>query len=165
MLSFKPKTAFKRIAILFLTIFVGIFISIFVPVKTLIDTNFLIIILTIFPVLFGFCLTIITVCGNLDAAMSVIKWEDLALYQAAFKNRLIRLMALAILYAFVILLGLILRLNFFASSCLAHTLLARSMLACSLIALFYSFFMPYWLYTIYCERYEILSKSKGASEV
>ena len=130
-----------------------------------IDDDFLKVIISVYPVLFGFCITIIGISGSLDAAFTSVSWETLELYQTTFQAKIMRLALLASIYGVIILISIILLCKACTYNLIILHFLEKALVFLGVLSLFYTFFMPFWLYSLYCERYKVLILSKGAPKI
>lgn len=118
---------------------------------------------TVFAIFSGFSLTIISIVGGLDSVVASFSWRQLQDYEQTFHAKILRQAVLCSLYALALCFAFIL--IAIGKDHPWHLWLSRIFVfiaSCSLLA---SLVLPFNLYGLYRQRYELLMREKGAPPV
>lgn len=88
----------SRIFFIFVMLAISSIITYLLPIDLIISKDILSIAIAVFPVLFGFSITIIAIAGGLDGVLMGLSWERLAMYKRTFENKMLRQAMLGIGY-------------------------------------------------------------------
>lgn len=155
---------YLRLLLLGIVLVAGVAGAFFFPIENLSKSddgyNIFTIAVSIFPVLFGFSITIIAIVGTLDGTLSSFSWESLSIYQGTFKNKMFRQATLGLAYLLTLILSLCL--PQLPKDSIIYFWGGKIFVFLSVTSLLCSFSMPVILYKLLTEKYEQLMREKGA---
>ena len=106
---------------------------------------------SVFPVLFGFSVTAMTIAGAMDSTITILSWESLQMYQRTFEAKLLRQCLLGLACFASIVLGALLHVTPFSSP--AFFWLSRGFAFCGAFTLVVALTIPLALFSLYSEKY------------
>lgn len=150
----------SRIFFIFIVLAISSIITYRLPIDLIISKDILSIAITVFPVLFGFSITIIAIAGGLDGVLMGLSWKRLAMYKRTFENKMLRQAMLGIGYLSCLVLAVFLKITPVEAACYVY--FGKAFIFMSVLAVSCSFSMPFLLYTLHSEKYAQLMQEKGA---
>ena len=133
----------SRIFFIFVMLAISSIITYLLPIDLIISKDILSIAIAVFPVLFGFSITIIAIAGGLDGVLMGLSWERLAIG-----------------YLSCLVLAVFLKITPVEATCYVY--FGKAFIFMSVLVLSCSFSMPFLLYTLHSEKYAQLMQEKGA---
>lgn len=153
----------KRLALLVVALVLGIVGAALFPVDRLVvddKYNIFSVIISIYPVLFGFSITTITLVGSLDNVLAELPMESLATYQDTYENKMLRQVLLGCIYVIVLLLALIVQV--LPDGSMIYFIGCKIMIFLGVVSLLCALTTPFVLYELHAQKYELLLLKKGA---
>ncbi|WP_297160270.1 hypothetical protein [Desulfovibrio piger] len=152
-----------RLLLLGIALAIGAIGAFFFPIDRLVvenQYNIFAVAISVYPVLFGFSITIIAIVGGLDSVLTGLSWQRLAVYRATFENKMLRQALLGVIYLAVLALALILQIlpkdgEFYFWG-------GKLFIFLAIVSLLCSFAMPFILHDLHTAKYEQLMLEKGA---
>lgn len=114
-----------------------------------------------FSILTGFFLTVLTMSGNFDSALSTLSSTSLSSYQRTFNRRLERQVIGCLSCLITVIFSIVMEVC--TISC-QETWIRCIFIGVTVFSLFWSLSLPYTLYHFYKERYEYMIEQKKLSE-
>lgn len=132
----------------------------FFPVDCLVKYDLFSKAISIFPVLFGFSITVIAIISSLDSVLTSLSWERLAEYKSTFESKILRQVILGVSYLAVLFLALLLQV--LPEDWTLFFIAGKVFIFLSITSLLCSFAMPVLLYNLHMEKYQQVMIEKGS---
>ena len=156
--------AWLRLGYLFITLIVSVVLTYFVPCYIDQMSKLLQTAIGVFAIFTGFSMTLIGIIGGMDSVLHLFSWQQLQSYRSTFHGKIIRQAIICSMYALALCLALVL-LALDDKTKVAYLWVARGFVFFASYSLLASLAVPFHLYDLYTERYELLLTEKGAPKI
>ena len=117
---------------------------------------------SVFPVLFGFSITVMTIAGGMDTTATFLSWERLQIYQDTFEGKLIRQCLLGVSCFITIIFSVILHIT--PQDLQAFYWLSKIFVFFGSFSLLIALTIPFSLFMLYSEKYDQIIDEKRSAK-